>query len=102
MTMANSTVVALAIAALLTACAGAPSQQPIDAGSGPDPQLPPPESKTIPLVNIAPAKGWSGDQKPTAAAGMAVASYAADLALNHDDRSDVDAGLFAWQWATAI
>jgi len=66
-------------ALLLTACAGEPSQQPVDAGSGPNPVLPPPESKALPLVNIAPATGWSGDQKPSAAAGMAVASYAADL-----------------------
>jgi glucose/arabinose dehydrogenase len=64
---------------ILAGCAGAPSQQPIDAGSGPNPPLPPPESKTIPLVNVAPAKGWSGDQKPSAAAGMVVGSYAADL-----------------------
>jgi glucose/arabinose dehydrogenase len=79
MSRANSTVVALAIVTLLASCAGAPSQQPIDAGSGANPQLPPPESKRIPLVNVAPAKGWSGDQKPTPAAGMTVTSYAADL-----------------------
>ena len=79
MSRADSTVVALAIVALLASCAGAPSQQPIDAGSGPNPQLPPPQSKTIPLVNVAPAKGWSGDQKPVAAAGMTVTRYAADL-----------------------
>ena len=79
MTMANSTVVALAIAALLTACAGAPSQQPIDA-ERPRPATAAAGIETlIPTVNIAPAKGWSGDQKPTAAAGMAVASYAAEL-----------------------
>ena len=64
---------------LLAACAGAPSSQPIDAGSGPNPALPQPESKPIPTVNIAPAKGWSGDQKPSAAAGFAVSSFAADL-----------------------
>jgi glucose/arabinose dehydrogenase len=70
---------ALALVMLITACSGAPSQQPIDATSGRNPTLPPPQSKAIPLVNIAPAKGWSGDQKPTAAAGMTVASYASDL-----------------------
>ncbi len=64
---------------LLAACAGTPSDQPIDAGSGPNPTLPQPESKAIPTVNVAPAKGWSGDQKPSAAAGFAVSSYAADL-----------------------
>ena len=64
---------------LLAACAGTPSDQPIDAGSGANPTLPSPESKAIPTVNVAPAKGWSGDQKPSAAAGFAVSSYAADL-----------------------
>ena len=68
-----------AILALLAACAGPPSTQPVDAGSGPTPVLPEPESKPIPLVNIAPAKGWSSDQKPTAAAGRSVASYADGL-----------------------
>lgn len=42
--------------ALLTACAAAPSQQQVDAGSGPNPALPQPQSKAIPVVNIAPAK----------------------------------------------
>ena len=43
------------------------------------PTLPQPESKTIPTVNVAPAKGWSGEQQPSAANGMTVTSYAADL-----------------------
>ncbi|HKU15613.1 MAG TPA: sorbosone dehydrogenase family protein [Steroidobacteraceae bacterium] len=64
---------------LLAACAGARSDRPIDASSGPNPALPQPESKPIPLVNVAPAKGWGADQKPSAAAGLAVASFAADL-----------------------
>jgi glucose/arabinose dehydrogenase len=63
----------------LAACASAPSQQSIDAGSGPTPVLPPPQSKLIPVVNIAPAAGWTGDRQPSAAAGMAVTSYASDL-----------------------
>ena len=70
----------LAVLALtLAACAGEPSRQSIDAGSGPSPALPEPESKPIPVVNIAPAKGWSGDLKPTAAAGFAVTKFASDL-----------------------
>ena len=64
---------------LLAACGGTPSKQPIEAGSGPSPALPEPESKAIPTVNIAPAKGWGADQKPSAAAGMEVTSYAAEL-----------------------
>src|SRR5688572_7224665 len=69
----------LATLLLLAACAGTPSGQHVDAGSGPNPALPQPESKPIPTVKVAPAKRWSGDQKPTAAPGFAVSSYAADL-----------------------
>src|SRR5688572_21698529 len=69
----------LAILFLLAACAGSPSGQHIDAGSGPNPVLPQPESKPIPTVKVAPAKGWSGDQKPSAARGFAVSSYATGL-----------------------
>jgi len=63
----------------LAACAGSRSDLPISASSGPNPTLPKPEEKTIPTINVAPAKGWSGEQKPAAAAGFAVARYAADL-----------------------
>ena len=72
--------IALSLACtVLAACGGTPSKQPIAAGSGANPQLPEPESKAIPTVNIAPAKGWGADQKPTVAAGMEVTSYAAEL-----------------------
>jgi glucose/arabinose dehydrogenase len=64
---------------VLAACASTHSTLPIDAGSGPNPTLPQPESKAVPTVKVAPAKGWSGEQKPTAATGFAVSSYAADL-----------------------
>jgi glucose/arabinose dehydrogenase len=64
---------------LLAACAGTRSDLPIDAGSGPNPTLPEPEKKAVPTVNVAPAKRWSGEQKPSAATGFEVASYAADL-----------------------
>jgi glucose/arabinose dehydrogenase len=64
---------------LLAACAGTRSDLPIDAGSGPNPTLPQPEKKAVPTVNVAPAKGWSGEQTPAAATGFAVASYATDL-----------------------
>ena len=64
---------------LVAACAGSPSGQPIELGSGPNPVLPPPQSKAIPTVKVAPAKGWSGDQKPSAAPGFAVSSYATGL-----------------------
>jgi glucose/arabinose dehydrogenase len=52
---------------------------PVEAGTGPNPTLPPPNSTLIPTVNIAPAKGWPAGGKPTAAAGLAVHAYATNL-----------------------
>jgi hypothetical protein len=55
---------------LLAACGGTPSKQPIEAGSGPSPALPEPESKAIPtstsrrpragapIRNRPPLPGW--------------------------------------------
>ncbi|HKQ14425.1 MAG TPA: sorbosone dehydrogenase family protein [Steroidobacteraceae bacterium] len=75
----DATTVILPIFILLAGCAGTRSDLPIDASSGQNLSLPQPDKKAIPTVNVAPAKGWSGDQKPSAAAGFAVTSYAADL-----------------------
>ena len=37
-------------------------------GVGPDPELPAPEERFIPTLNIADAKPWDRSQQPTAAA----------------------------------
>ncbi|RYI94645.1 MAG: sorbosone dehydrogenase family protein, partial [Acetobacteraceae bacterium] len=69
-------------AALLLALAGCEeANHTVAAGTGPNPQLPPPKSSWIPTVNIAPAVGWPEGGKPTAAAGMQVAAFAS--ALDH-------------------
>lgn len=52
---------------------------PPERGFGPHPQLPEPESSWLPTIKIAPAKGWTGEEKPVAAAGLAVNAYAGDL-----------------------
>ncbi len=65
---------------LLTAC-GQISQLPIDAGTGAQPNLPPPNHTLFPIINIAPAKGWPKSKSPQAAAGMRVARFASGL--NH-------------------
>ena len=52
---------------------------PVEAGMGKNPQLPAPHHTYIPTVNIATATGWPPGQKPTAATGFAVSSYAAKL-----------------------
>ena len=48
-------------------------------GSGPRPTLPEPKGSLLPLVNIAPAKGWPAGGAPTAAAGLRVTRYADGL-----------------------
>jgi glucose/arabinose dehydrogenase len=48
-------------------------------GSGPNPQLPEPDRRLIPTVNIAPAVGWSAGNTPTPAAGFAVNAFADGL-----------------------
>jgi len=68
----------LGTALTLAACAES-SRLPSSAGVGPSPALPEPEKTLIPTVNIAPAKGWDEGEVPTAAAGLRVAEFAADL-----------------------
>jgi glucose/arabinose dehydrogenase len=70
------TVIAAAAVALLTG--GTCAQAQGDA-TGPQPTLPQPSKSLVPTVNIAPAKGWPADAKPTAARGTHVEAYARDL-----------------------
>ncbi|WP_402719602.1 PQQ-dependent sugar dehydrogenase [Janthinobacterium rivuli] len=60
-----------------TAHAQAPLAMP--AGFGPQPALPAPDKQLIPTVNVAPVQRWSADQRPVAAAGLAIHAYARDL-----------------------
>jgi glucose/arabinose dehydrogenase len=69
-----------AIIAVSTAVGcGATAQLPVTAGTGPDPQLPPPDKSLIPLVYVVDAKGWAPDGKPVAAAGTSVVAFARGL-----------------------
>ena len=61
-----------------SAC-GSSASLPVTAGMGAQPTLPPPQKSLIPTVNVATAKGWRGDDKPTAAEGLTVAAYARNL-----------------------
>jgi glucose/arabinose dehydrogenase len=72
----------LLIAGVLPLCLGAcgdEAELPVKAGMGQKPQLPAPNPSTIPTVNIAPAIGWQGDDKPKAASGLQVKAFATDL-----------------------
>jgi len=64
--------------AAATAC-GSAAKLPLAAGIGPNPELPAPNSSLIPTVKVADARGWSGGQKPTAAAGLVVTAFARQL-----------------------
>src|SRR5690606_39668787 len=48
-------------------------------GYGPSPELPPPETSLIPVVDIAPAKGWSQGETPHAAPDLVVTAFATGL-----------------------
>jgi glucose/arabinose dehydrogenase len=66
------------VAAFLPACGGV-AQLPVSAGTGPKPVLPAPQKSLIPVVNIAPARGWLTGEKPVAAPGTVVARFAEGL-----------------------
>src|SRR5689334_23555481 len=46
---------------------------------GPSPQLPKPDEQTIPIVQVAEAKGWPAGLKPQAPAGVTVTAFAGGL-----------------------
>src|SRR3954466_3030572 len=70
-------------AALIFAAAGcgAAARLPVNAGVGPHPTLPPPQSSLLPTVNVATPTGWPAGTTPIAAAGTVVAPFA--TRLNH-------------------
>lgn len=46
---------------------------------GPNPQLPAPKKRLLPVVQIAPATGWPEKGRPTTASGVAVKAFATGL-----------------------
>ena len=62
----------------VAACAG-PAKLPLEAGIGPQPQLPPPEHVISPNVNVAKASGWPAGATPVAAPGLKVNAFASGL-----------------------
>lgn len=73
--MRNSAVLLLFL--LATACESA--RLPVESGIGPNPALPPPNHTLIPTVHVAKGKGWPAGAAPTAAPGLAVNAFAANL-----------------------
>ena len=52
---------------------------PLAAGTGPQPELPPPAKSLIPTIDIAPAKGWRPGEAPKPAPGLGVTAFATGL-----------------------
>lgn len=69
------------IALLLTGLAGCGDEAtlPVEAGTGPDPELPPPVQTFFPTVVLAHATGWPGGEQPEAAQGLKVNAFANGL-----------------------
>lgn len=78
--MRPSLISAAFLGSMLSSCTSLDSAAlPVEAGMGPNPQLPAPEKKLVPTVNIAPAKGWPSGAKPRAPQGFDVYAYASSL-----------------------
>ena len=69
----------LALAALGLSACGDRATLPVAAGTGPHPELPPPDQSMLPTVNVATATGWAEGALPTPAAGLTVALFADGL-----------------------
>jgi len=77
--------VALLLAlSMLSACkvgtADQPPKESPPASVGPAPSLPPPDKQTVPVVNVAEARGWPEGKVPIAAPGVKVTAFASGLA----------------------
>jgi glucose/arabinose dehydrogenase len=66
------------VAALLVACSGAKPDS-LQRGTGTTPELPEPDRSFIPVVQVAPAVGWSEGEAPQGAAGTRVQLFAGGL-----------------------
>jgi glucose/arabinose dehydrogenase len=72
----GSALIPLLLAAV--AC-GSPAALPVSAGTGPNPVLPPPTPTLVPVVDVAPARGWPPGATPLAAPGLRIAAFASGL-----------------------
>jgi glucose/arabinose dehydrogenase len=68
----------LCAVSLSTGCGGS-ARLTVEDGMGTDPELPPPQERLIPVVDIAPAVGWADGGAPLAAGGLEVTAFARGL-----------------------
>jgi glucose/arabinose dehydrogenase len=69
----------LILSTVLVAACGDAANLTIPDTSGVAPVLAAPNPSLVPVIDIAPARGWSGGATPTPAAGLAVAAFATGL-----------------------
>jgi glucose/arabinose dehydrogenase len=69
----------LALLCLALSGCGDEATLPVDAGTGSNPELPPPVQTLLPTVVLAHAKGWPEGVKPKPAAGFTVNAFATGL-----------------------
>ena len=67
-----------AVLAITIGCAP-PARLPVEAGIGPNPELPGPAKALIPTVNVVTARGWKAGDTPTGATGTTVTAFATGL-----------------------
>ncbi len=73
------TAIAALAAAIVAAGCGDIARLPVEAGTGPQPQLPEPRRERIPTVQVAKAVGWPTGAAPTPAEGFVVTRLAEGL-----------------------
>ena len=76
--MARHPLLCALAAAALAGCGGM-ARLPVDAGIGPDPQLPEPNKTLIPTVNVATVVPWPAGTQPSSAPGTVVKAFATGL-----------------------
>jgi len=74
----SSRLLASGLAVLVASCGGT-ARLPVEAGMGAHPELPPPQKSLIPVLHIAPAKGWPPGGMPVPGAGLTVTAFAKGL-----------------------
>ena len=78
--MARVRVAIVGMVLVITAMAcGKSASLPVEAGIGPQPTLPKPQTSLIPTINVVNAIGWPPESTPTAAPGTTVNAFATDL-----------------------
>jgi hypothetical protein len=77
-TLVVSLVLVLVVIVIFSIFGGVAALPPIS-GYGPNPELPTPDQRLIPVINVAKATGWTNGQKPVAADGMEVTAFSSGL-----------------------